>query len=757
MEAGRDWHHVPIDEALAEVGSGPDGLPQDEATLRLSRHGPNRLPEPPRPGALLRFARQFGDLLIQVLIGAALVTAFLGHWVDTAVILAVVVANAVIGFIQEGKAEAALRAIREMLAPAATVLRDGRRRSVPGEVLVAGDLVLLEPGDRVPADLRLTEVRGLRIQEAVLTGESVAVEKRTEPVAVDAPLGDRQSLAFSGTLVTAGLGRGIVIATGADTELGRISGMLAEVETAQTPLVRQMAQFSRWLTGFVLAAAAAILAFGTLLGDQDFEALFMAVVGLSVAAIPEGLPAILTVTLAIGVQGMARRRAIVRRLPAIETLGAVSVICSDKTGTLTRNEMMVATVATAARTFRVDGEGYAPRGAFYLADEEIAPDAYPLLAELARAAVLCSEAELAEEEGDWQVIGDPMEGALVALSAKAGVDTNWLRDAHREVDAIPFDAAHRFMASLRHDHEGHGAIYVKGAPERLVTMCDRARDEDGGEVAIDREAWHRRADEIASDGQRVLAIAVRSVDADRRRLEFADVEDGLVIIGLVGLIDPPRDEAVTAVADCRAAGIRVKMITGDHGATARAIGRQLGLENDREVLTGAELDHLDEAALAERAMTVDVFARTSPEHKLRLVTALQARGSVVAMTGDGVNDAPALKRADVGIAMGRKGTEAAKEASEIVLADDNFATLAAAIAAGRTVYDNLKKAIVFLLPVNGGESLSLVAALLLGLTLPISPLQILWVNMVSSVVLAMTLAFEPAEPGLMRRRPRLPS
>jgi magnesium-transporting ATPase (P-type) len=757
MEAGRRWHQVPLDEALAELGTTREGLAEEEAARRLSRHGPNRLPEPPRPGVLLRFLRQFADLLIQVLLGAALVTAVLGHWVDTAVILAVVVANAVIGFVQEGKAEAALRAIRDMLAPAATVLRDGRRRSVPGETLVPGDLVLLEPGDRVPADLRLVEVRGLRVQEAVLTGESVAVEKGTEPVAADAALGDRASLAFSGTLVTAGLGRGVAVATGAETELGRISGMLAEVEAGETPLVRQMAQFSRWLTGFVLAAAAAILAFGTFLGGQDFESLFMAVVGLSVAAIPEGLPAILTVTLAIGVQGMARRNAIVRRLPAIETLGAVSVICSDKTGTLTRNEMMVATVATAARTFRVDGEGYAPRGAFLADGEEIAPDAPPLLSELARSAVLCSEAELAEARGEWHVVGDPMEGALVALSMKAGVDATWLRSAHREVDAIPFDAAHRFMASLRHDHEGNAAVYVKGAPERVVTMCDRSRTEDGGDGPVDHEAWQRRMEEIAAEGQRVLAIAVRPVDADRTRLEFADVEQGLVLLGLVGLIDPPREEAVAAVADCRAAGIRVKMITGDHGATARAIARQLGLENDRDVLTGADLDHLDEGALAERAATVDVFARTSPEHKLRLVTALQARGAVVAMTGDGVNDAPALKRADVGIAMGRKGTEAAKEASEIVLADDDFATLAAAVAAGRTVYDNLKKAIVFLLPVNGGESLSLVAALLLGLTLPISPLQILWVNMVSSVVLAMTLAFEAAEPGVMRRRPRPPS
>ncbi len=755
--AARDWHARSVEDTQAALAARPDGLDGQEAEARLARVGPNRLPEPKRAGPLLRFLRQFNNLLIYVLLAAAAVTALLGHWIDTGVILAVVVVNAVIGFVQEGKAEQALNAIRDMLAPKATVLRGGRRETLPGDRLVPGDLVILEAGDRVPADLRLTEVRGLAVQEAALTGESLAVEKAVAPVDPAAPLGDRRSLAFSGTLVTSGQGRGLVVATGAATELGRISGLIAEVQATATPLLRQMAVFAKWLTGVILGLSALILGFGLAFADYGFAELFMAVVGLSVAAIPEGLPAILTVTLAIGVQGMARRNAIVRRLPAIEALGSVSVICSDKTGTLTRNEMTVASVATAERLFAVSGAGYAPHGGFALEGREAVVADYPLLSELARGALLCSEAELRQEgEGadDWTVVGDPMEGALLTLAMKAGLDPDHERHCWPQTDSIPFDAQHRFMASLHHDHAGNAAIFVKGAPERLLEMCQHQRDEAGGAAALDADYWHARAEAIAARGQRVLAIAVKPTHRLHSELLFDDVDGELTLLGLVGLMDPPREEAIAAVADCRAAGIRVKMITGDHAATAAAIAGQLGLENSRTVLRGAEIDALDAGELGRRVQEVDVFARTSPEHKLRLVEALQQAGAVVAMTGDGVNDAPALKRADIGIAMGRKGTEAAKEAAEIVLADDNFATIAAAVQAGRTVYDNLKKAIVFLLPVNGGESLSLVAAILLGLTLPVTPVQILWVNMVSSVLLAMTLAFEPSEPGVMRRPPR---
>lgn len=748
------WHDLPVEDALTLMSGSVAGLSTDEAATRLQRAGPNSLPEAPRAGSITRFLRQFHNLLIYVLLAAAAVTALLGHLIDTGVILAVVLVNAVIGFVQEGKAEQALLAIKDMLAPEARVLRDGRRTQVPAEHLVPGDIVLFEPGDRVPADLRVIASYGLRIQEAVLTGESVPVEKATAPVERAAPLGDRRSMAFSGALVAAGTGRGLVVATGAETEIGRISGMLETVETTTTPLLRQMEGFARTITLAILAIAALILVFGYFVSGMSFGEIFMAVVGLSVAAIPEGLPAILTVTLAIGVQGMAARRTIVRRLPAIEALGSVSVICSDKTGTLTRNEMTVASVATARRLFGVTGTGYGPHGGITLDGREVALSAHPLLRDLARGAILCNDAEVAEIAGQWVVTGDPMEGALVSFGWKAGHEPRALRDANPQTDAIPFDAQHRFMATLHHDHTGSAAIHVKGAPERIIAMCASQHGEENGLEPIDAGYWHARVDDIAAQGQRVLAIASKSAEDGAQTLTFDDVTGDLTLLGLVGLIDPPREEAVAAVAECRAADIRVKMITGDHAGTASAIARALGLENAEDVLTGVEIDELGQKELQEAAERIDVFARTSPEHKLRLVEALQAGGAAVAMTGDGVNDAPALKRADIGVAMGRTGTEAAKEAAEIVLADDNFATIAEAVRAGRTVYDNLKKAIVFLLPVNGGEALALILALLLGLTLPITPVQILWVNMVSSVVLAMALAFEGPEPDIMRRPPR---
>jgi magnesium-transporting ATPase (P-type) len=678
-----------------------------------------------------------------VLIAAAIVTALLAHWLDTAVIMAVVLLNAIIGFVQEGKAEQALQAIRGMLAPKAAVLREGHRRSIDATALVPGDVVLIEAGDRVPADVRLLRARNLRIDESALTGESVPAEKRAGAVAPEASLGDRFSMAYSGTLVAGGRASALVVATGAATEIGRISQMVQEVESLTTPLIRQMALFARRLTLAILAFAAVLFAFGTLLRGFAPTEMFMVVVGLAVAAIPEGLPAILTVTLAIGVQTMARRKAIIRRLPAVETLGAVSVICSDKTGTLTRNEMTVRAILTPARRYEASGVGYDPAGDIAVDGVAIDPEQDPALRELARAAALCNDAVLRHQDGEWRIEGDPMEAALLALAHKAGADPAALAEGWPRSDAIPFDAQHRFMATLHHDHTGAGVVYVKGAPERIVEMC----------ALPDAGRWLGRIDEIAAQGQRVLGIARKRARDGPRELRFDEVKE-LEFLGLLGLIDPPREEAVAAVAECAAAGIRVKMITGDHAATARAIAGQLGLANARDVLTGVEVDRLDDAALREAAARIDVFARTSPENKLRLVQALQANGLIVAMTGDGVNDAPSLKRADVGIAMGHKGSEAAKEASEMVLADDNFASIANAVREGRTVYDNLKKAIVFLLPVNGGETLAIIVAVLVGHTLPITPLQILWVNMVSSVGLAMALAFEPTEPDAMRRPPR---
>jgi magnesium-transporting ATPase (P-type) len=747
------WHAASVNEAVTAQKSGSSGLTEAEVRERLVQFGPNRLAPPKRRGPFLRFFGQFHDVLIYVLLGATVVTALLGHWIDAQVILAVVLINAIIGFLQEGKAENALEAIRDMLAPKASVIREGQRQTVPGGELVPGDIVLLEAGARVPADIRLLDVKSLKIDEAVLTGESVAVEKAILPVGAAVPLGDRSSMAFSGTLVTYGQGKGVVVATGAQTEIGRISGMLSEVTTLQTPLTRQMGVFAKWLTGAILGLAALVLAFGLLIRDYGFTEIFMAVVGLTVAAIPEGLPAILTITLAIGVQGMARRNAIVRRLPAIETLGSVSVICSDKTGTLTRNEMAVVSVATAKRLFTVSGVGYAPLGGFSLDGREVEVSEYPLLQEMTRAALLCIEASLQEVNGQWTIEGDPMEGALVTVACKAGLEHGAEAKSFLRTDVIPFDAEHRFMAVLHHSHTGDGLIYVKGAPERILEMCARQRGFDGDD-AFDADYWQLQAEEIAASGQRVLAVAMKTTDTSHMVLKFDDVENGLTFLGLFGLIDPPREEAIAAVAECQAAGIHVKMITGDHAGTAKAIARQLGLDNPDAILTGHDLDLLDDETLRRRVQDSSVFARTSPEHKLRLVIALQAGGAVVAMTGDGVNDAPALKRADVGVAMGRSGSEAAKEASEMVLADDNFATIAEAVRAGRTVYDNLKKSILFILPTNGGEALVLIAAILLGSTLPITAIQILWVNMVTAVTLALALAFEPAEPDVMRRPPR---
>jgi len=747
------WHTVDPEAVFEQLGTGPEGLPLDEVESRLERYGLNQLPQQRRRGPLARLADQFNNLLIYVLLGAALVTALLAHWVDTGVILGVVVINALIGFLQEGKAEKALDAIRGLLSPQATVIRAGRRQVLAAEHLVPGDVVVLQSGDKVPADLRLFRVRDLRIEEASLTGESVPVEKDAAAVEKDALLGDRSSMAYASTLVTYGQGAGVVVATGAGTELGHISAMLGQVQTLTTPLLKQIAQFGRWLTGAILLLGGFTFLFGVLFRDYSATEMFLAAVGLVVAAIPEGLPAIITITLAIGVQRMARRNGIIRLLPAVETLGAVSVICSDKTGTLTRNEMTVQAVVTAGASYGVTGVGYDPHGAVILDGRDQDPAELPELNEIARAALLCNDAQVREREGAWQLEGDPTEGALVTLALKCGLDADYQQQLLPRADTIPFESEHRFMATLHHDHAGHGFVYLKGAPEKLVEMCSRQR-RDGEDVAIDPDYWHGQVLELGRNGLRTLALAFRPTGDDHRELGFADVDGGLTLLGLVGIIDPPRREAIEAVARCRSAGIRVKMITGDHAVTAMAIAGQMGIGDGSAALTGTELEELTDAALRQRVGDVDVFARTSPEHKLRLVTALQAEGQVVAMTGDGVNDAPALKRSNVGVAMGRKGTEVAKEAAEMVLADDNFASISHAVEEGRTVYDNIKKSILFILPTNGAEALILVAAVVLGRSLPITPVQILWVNMITAVTLALSLAFEPPEQDVMGRPPR---
>lgn len=750
-----NWHALEISDTLKRIGSNECGLDQTEAKRRLAEYGPNRLPPPKRRGPWIRFLSQFHNVLIYVLLSAALVTALLAHWVDTGVIVAVVLINALVGFVQEGKAERALDAIRDLLSPQATVLRDRKHILIQAELLVPGDVVLLQPGDKVPADLRLLRVKDLRIEEAALTGESVPVEKSVHPTADKTDLGDRASMAFASTLVTYGRGKGVVVSTGESTEIGHISALLGQVQTLTTPLLRQIARFGRWLTSAILVMAACTSIYGILVWDNSINEMFLAAVGLVVAAIPEGLPAIITITLAIGVQRMAKRNGIIRLLPAVETLGSVSVVCSDKTGTLTRNEMTVQTIATTKHMLDVTGVGYNPHGSIRLKTRDVNLEEVAELKELARASLLCNDAEVTLLENEWKLSGDPTEGALFTLALKCGLDPVFQGKALPRTDTIPFESEHRFMATLHHDHAGHGFIYVKGAPERIFEMCNRQR-RDGEDHQLDINYWKQRVDEIARRGQRILALAFKIADNNQHNLNFDHVTGGVTLLGLVGIIDPPRTEAVEAVRRCRTAGITVKMITGDHAITAQAIATQMGIGDGRQVLTGHEIESLTESELQEQVTEVDVFARASPEHKLHLLEALQAKGVVLAMTGDGVNDAPALKRADVGVAMGIKGTEVAKEASEMVLADDNFASIIHAVEEGRTVYDNIKKSILFILPTNGAEAITLIAAIVLGYQLPITPVQILWVNMITAVTLALSLAFEPSEKDIMHRSPRDP-
>jgi magnesium-transporting ATPase (P-type) len=746
------WHALSADEALRALDARADGLSAEEAHARLDRHGRNELPAAAGRSPLLRFAQQFRNVLIYVLLAAGVVTLLLGHLVDAGVIIGVVVINAIIGFIQEGKAERALDAVRAMLARRAVVRRliDGRgeRREIDAADLVPGDIVLLASGDRVPADLRLLRAKNLRIDEAALTGESVPVDKGSEAVAADAAVGDRDGMAYSGTVVTFGQAAGLVVATGAATEIGRIGALVSGVQTLATPLTRKLDQFARRITAFILAGSALTFGIGTLVHALPAGEIFLAVVGLAVAAIPEGLPAIVTITLAIGTQAMARRHAIVRRLPAVETLGSVTVICSDKTGTLTRNEMTAVRLALPQRTVAVSGAGYAPDGGFSAEGRDVDPATAADLAEFARCALLCNDATLAHAHGaggepEWHLTGDPTEGALLTLALKAGLDpaderSNWVR-----IDEVPFESEHRFMATLHHDHlHARTRIYLKGAPERVIGLCEA--DVDGR--PLDRAAWEARIEAAARDGQRVLALALRDEPSGTSAIALETLRGGFRLMGL----------AIAAVARCRAGGVRVKMITGDHAVTAAAIGAQLGLAGDR-ALTGQEVEALDDDALRGKLGEIDVIARASPEHKLKLVAALQSAGEIVAMTGDGVNDAPALKASDIGVAMGRKGTDAAREASDLVLTDDNFASIGNAVHEGRTIFDNIKKSLLFILPTNGGQASVILVAVFLGMALPVTAVQILWVNMVVAVTLAIALAFEPAEAGVMRRPPRPPA
>ena len=748
------WHHEDTQSVLTLLDTTIDGLSSKVAKDRLKQYGENRLPQTQMQSAFMRFIHQFHNILIYVLIFAAIITAVLEEWVDAGVIFAVVILNALIGFVQEGKAENALKAIRQMLSQHAIVIRDKQQLTINAEKLVPGDIVLLQSGDKVPADLRLLQVKGLQIQESALTGESIAIEKTIEPVPKESVIGDRRCMAYASTIVTHGQGTGVVTKTGAYTEIGQINTLVSKVESVTTPLLRQMAEFGRWLTFAIIVLAIITFGFGVLLRDYAATDIFLAAVSLAVAAIPEGLPAIMTITLALGVQRMANRNAIIRKLPAVETLGAVSVICSDKTGTLTRNEMTVRTLVTGTNIFEVSGTGYDPHGIISLENNDRIHEENIIVKEMGRAAILCNDASLEKKDSQWFVHGDPMEGALLVVALKTGLDIETETKLYPRTDLIPFESKHRFMATLHHNHDGESFIFIKGAPEQILEMCTYQKSNNNPEP-IDKSYWQDHIEVLASKGQRILAIAYKLAHDKQMELTFSDVENDLILLGIFGLIDPPREEAIESIHLCHNAGISVKMITGDHGVTARAIAQKLKLKNSDDVLTGVELEAIHDMTLKQKVLDVDIYARVNPEHKLRLVKMLQEHGLIVAMTGDGVNDAPALKRADVGTAMGYNGTEAAKEAAEMVLVDDNFASITHAVEEGRTVYDNLKKAILFILPTNGGEALIILAAIAFGFQqMPLIPVQILWVNMVTAVTLALSLAFEPAEKSVMHRPPR---
>ncbi|HAU5637712.1 cation-transporting P-type ATPase [Citrobacter amalonaticus] len=749
--AGKKPYQLTVEEVLKNQQSQPSGLTHNEASARLARDGLNALPEKAGKPAWLRFLAHFHDVLIYVLIAAAALTAVMGHWVDTAVILGVAVINALIGHIQENNAEKSLKSIRNMLSASAVVVRNGQHETVATTDLVVGDIVVLRAGDRIPADLRVMEAHNLRVEEAILTGESTVVDKTAEALTGELPLGDRKNLLFSGTTISAGAGLGVVIATGEATELGHINQMMTEIEKHRTPLLVQMDKLGKAIFSLILAMMVGLFIFSLLLRDMPMGELLLSLISLAVAAVPEGLPAIISIILSLGVQTMARKRAIIRKLPTVETLGAMSVICSDKTGTLTMNEMTVKAIIMADKNYRVQGNSYEPTGEIHVEENdalaEIAPGS--LLESYLRTIDLCNDSQLIrDEQGHWGITGGPTEGALKVLAAKA-----MLPAVESELRSkIPFDSQYKYMAT--HYRIGNDErVLVTGAPDVLFKLC-RLQQTANGTEAFTQPYWEAEIARYAKEGLRMVAAAWKPAHADANALTHDCLNEGLIFLGIAGMMDPPRPEAIAAIGACQQAGIRVKMITGDHPQTAMSIGGMLGIHNSTHAVTGYELEQMDEAELAEAAVTYDIFARTSPEHKLRLVKALQDKGEIVGMTGDGVNDAPALKQADVGIAMGIKGTEVTKEAADMVLTDDNFATIASAVQEGRRVYDNLKKTILFIMPTNLAQGLLIIVALLAGNLIPLTPVLILWMNMATSATLSFGLAFEAGERNIMRRPPR---
>ncbi|WP_457571050.1 cation-transporting P-type ATPase [Desulfovulcanus sp.] len=755
----KHWHHLPVSEVLDLLETNPDkGLDTFEVAYRQQHFGPNVLTPQKKQNPAIRFLLQLHQPLVYILLASALITAILQEWVDMGVILGVVLLNAMIGFLQEGKALEAVVALAQVITTRASVLRGGERQRIDAGELVPGDIVLLHVGDKVPADLRLIRTRELRIDESTLTGESVPVEKISGALERDSVLAERRNMAYSSTMVTAGSGTGVVVATGDNTEIGLISKLISSAEILATPLTRKIAHFSVILLYVILLMAIVTMLVGVFRGESWLY-MFSAAVALAVGAVPEGLPAAMTITLAIGVERMAKRNAIIKRLPAVETLGSTSVICSDKTGTLTRNEMTVQMIVAGAERFSVSGIGYAPKGAFFSeTGDQIDPETRPLLMEVLRAGLLCNDALLRESNGTWRIEGDPTEGALIVVARKSGLLPEKEQEQWPRLDTIPFGSERQYMATL---HGGgtdkSPVVYLKGSVEALLTRCEAVLGADGERMDLESARIYAQVNKIASKGLRILGFACKKLSPGTVTVTPDDVAGGLVFLGFQCMIDPLRKEVLQAVRACQRAGIQVKMITGDHPGTAVAVARQLNLDPpDFPVLTGRDLAKLSDAELVEAVADTAVFARVSPLHKPRLVEALQARGNIVAMTGDGVNDAPALRRADIGVAMGLAGTEVARQAADMVLIDDNFATIEAAVEEGRGVFDNLIKFMTWTLPTNIGEGLVIMVAVLAGVTLPILPVQILWINMTSAVLLGLMLAFEPKEPGIMKRPPRDP-
>jgi len=756
----KHWHHLPEAEVTDFLDAHLDtGLDQFDCDERREKFGANTLTLKKGKGPILRFLLQFHQALVYILLAAIGVKIYLGDWVAAGVIFGVVLLNAIIGFVQEGKALSALAALTHALKTEATVLRSGEKQRIDASELVPGDIVLLQSGDKVPADMRLLNGRELQIDESALTGESVSVSKQDSILAHDTLLADRTNMLYSSTLVTYGTGLGIVVATGDDTEIGRISELINSAEVLETPLTRKIAKFSHILL-FVILGLATITFFVGLSHGESWETLFMASVSLSVAMIPEGLPAVMTITLAIGVSRMAKRNAIIRHLPAVETLGSTTVICSDKTGTLTRNEMTVQQVWAGKECFSIHGIGYAPEGDITQNEKIVETNTKPSLLACFQAGLLCNDAVLKQSEQAWVITGDPTEGALLVSAGKAGLDHSVLLKQMPRLDAIPFESQYQYMATLHSNTaSGEHIIYLKGSVESVLLRCNTLLAENGSPSPLEPAEINAQVELMASQGLRVLAFARLLVSTDTQHIDHDSVANGMQFIGLQAMIDPPREEAIQAIAACQSAGIQVKMITGDHALTAAAIAEKTGLSKalstgETTVHTGRDLEAMTDAELIQAARITSVFARVTPEQKLRLVEALQASGEVTAMTGDGVNDAPAVRKADIGIAMGITGTEVAKEAADMVLTDDNFATIEAAVEEGRGVLDNLIKFISFILATNLGEGLVIIVAVLMGEILPVLPVQALWINMTAALFLGLTLAFEPREPGLMAKPPR---